>query len=49
VALAAVAQAPEADIPDMAAGRQLALQPVTTTVVEWCNKVFRRDFWIAPR
>ncbi len=24
-------------------------QPPSVTVVEWCNKVFRRDFWTGPR
>jgi hypothetical protein len=42
--------APEAGAPDVSAGRTPARQqPPSATVVEWCNRVFRRDFWTGSR
>lgn len=35
---------------DVPASHYPARQPSpSATVVEWCNKVFRRDFWTGPR
>jgi hypothetical protein len=34
---------------DVVMSQSVVHQPVTDSVVAWCNKVFRRDFWIGDR
>lgn len=46
-ALAAPAPPRDDVIHDVGPSRDVA-PPVSTTVVEWCNRVFRRDFWTGP-
>jgi hypothetical protein len=46
---AGAAHSPDTDAGDVTAGQQLAPQLPSATVVEWCNKVFRRSFWTGTR
>jgi hypothetical protein len=39
---------PEVSVGDARASHYPARQLSSATVVEWCNRVFRRDFWTGP-
>jgi hypothetical protein len=47
--VAGATRTPEVEVRAVPA-RQHSERPLpTATVVEWCNRVFRRDFWTGPR
>jgi hypothetical protein len=45
----ATPSAPEVEGTAMPASQHPVRPLASATVVEWCNKVFRRDFWTGPR
>jgi hypothetical protein len=46
---AAATHTPEVKAADVPASQYPARQLPSATVVEWCNRVFRRDFWTGLR
>jgi hypothetical protein len=40
---------PDVGLADAPRSQLPARQPTSTTVVEWCNSVFRREFWTGRR